>query len=739
MSIIFNKKEKIFNLKTNNTLYQMMIAKSNVLMHTYYGEAFNEGNAGRIWRSHDHGFSGNIYETESDRTFSLDTLPQEFTSYGVGDFRVSSVNIENGDGTHLVDWRYVEHKIYKGKYGIEGMPALYGLENDAETLEITLKDVSGFSELTLYYSVFEEFDIITRCAKVKNLSDTDINLCKLSSLCLDLPCGKWKQKHFYGRHTMERIEESIDLPHGITAIGSRRGTSSHQHNPFIILHEDNTTEDYGECYGMALLYSGGFLIETEVDQIDQTRVVMGIQPEGFKWRLSKEESFITPEVVITYSNNGFTKLSHNYHDVYRSHLIRGKYKDGKRPVLINNWEATYFDFNANKLVDIAKSASKLGVDLLVMDDGWFTNRNDDKSGLGDWIVDDEKLNGTLENLVKRVNDEGMEFGIWFEPEMISEISTLYTVHPEWVLKAPNRKPNKSRSQLVLDLSREDVVEYLYEKISGILSSAPITYVKWDMNRSISDVYSSLTDNGEILHKYVLGLYSLLERLINKFPNVLFEGCSGGGGRFDAGMLYYTPQIWCSDNTDAIDRLTIQYGTSFGYPINTVGSHVSATPNHQTGRITPFETRGIVALNGSFGYEMDLSKITEKEEQLIKEQIKFYKKVQPLVYKGKYYRLTNPTKDVLSANMIVDKNKENVLFTVVYQKAVSNGYSRVIKLKGLNPNIKYKINLSFEANTECKGQWDGIKEATGDYLMKAGISLPRQVADYASVCLYLEKI
>lgn len=646
----------------------------------------------------------------------------------MGDYRINPILVENADGSTAVDFRYKSHEIKTGKYSLKALPALFAEESQAQTLTVTLQDKIGTSQIKLHYSIIEKFDVITRAVEFTNLSPQPLKLKKIASMCLDIPFGSWELTNFHGRHTMERIAERQKLPHAITTVGSTRGTSSHQQNPFLLLSSQDTTEDYGDCFGISLVYSGGFLGEAEVDQYNSTRILMGIQPQGFCFTLAQNETFVSPEVVMTFSNKGFSKLSHNLHDTFRQHLIRGKFAHSPRPVLLNSWEAAFFKFHADDLINLAHHAAKIGVELLVMDDGWFTNRNDDCAGLGDWVVDESKLPGGLPELARRINAEGLQLGIWVEPEMISENSDLFRTHPDWALSIPGRAPVRSRCQLVLDLSRPEICDYLYEKLSGILKSAPITYVKWDMNRSISDVWSAglpADKQGETSHRFVLGLYNLLERLTQAFPNILFEGCSGGGGRFDAGMLYYTPQIWCSDDSDAIERLTIQYGTSFAYPISSMGAHVSISPNQQTGRATPLSTRGAVAMCGTFGYEMDLSKVSDTELTQMSEQVRLYKEVQSLIFEGDYYRLNIPREGTFSACQFVSKNKKESLVIVVNTCASTNGIIPHLALRGLDSKIRYEV--------------EGGVVIGGDALMNAGYSLPIPHGEYGSKILHIQRI
>lgn len=721
-------KDKIFNLETENTLYQMKVDRFGVLNHLWYGEK-TDCCMDYLLDYPDAGFSGNIYEAENERTYSLNTLPQEYSTSGVGDFRISAISVTHEDGSNALDLRVREYQIKKGKYEIPGLPAVYAKEDEAETLEITLKDTATEAEVILKYGVFEKEDVITRSVVVKNSGKTPIVINKVHSMCLDIPYGDWEWMHFYGRHTMERQAERVPVLHGISESSSSRGTSSHHQNPAVLLCEKDCTETNGHCIGAALMYSGGFQAQVEKDQLEQVRLVMGIHPDTFEWTLEAGEAFYTPEVILSCSTTGFAKLSQNFHHIIRNHVCRGTYQLSSRPVLINNWEATYFDFNEEKILNIARQASKLGIDMMVLDDGWFGKRDDDCSGLGDWFVNEKKLNGGLKALVEKINAMGMKFGLWFEPEMVSEDSDLYRNHPDWAIQIPGRKPMRSRYQLVLDMSNPEVVDYLYGVMSAILRENHIEYVKWDMNRSISDWYTATLSRGrqmEMPHRYVLGLYELLEKLTSEFQDVLFEGCSGGGGRFDAGMMYYCPQIWCSDDTDAHERTFIQYGTSFFYPTSTVGSHVSAVPNHQTGRITSIETRGVVAMAGSFGYELDLNQLSEEEKAVVAKQVTHYKEYQSLIYNGDYYRLANPFEDGMSAWSWISEDKKTILVQGVLFRAKPNVLRKTLRLMGLEAKKNYKI-----AGTE--------EVYTGVALMSGGVLLQRAVGDDVSFEIVLEEI
>lgn len=727
MAIIVDEKTGLFQLITDNTEYQMKADKYGVLKHLWYGEKTG-CDMEYLQNYPDVGFSGNIYDAGNDRTYSLDTLPLEYACDGVGDYRITGAAAVHPDGSCALDLRYKSYRISKGKYSIKGLPAVYADESESETLEIVLKDKYSDIEVTLRYGVLPKLDIITRCASAANNTNEPVILTKAASLCLDIPQGEWEWVHFHGRHAMERLTERMPLCHGIQESSSTRGTSSHHQNPTVLLCSPDCTETSGSCIGAALMYSGSFQTKIQLDQMEQVRLVMGINPELFRWELKPSEVFDTPEVIMSYSSNGMEKLSHNFHKVIREHVCRGKYKLAERPVLINNWEATYFDFNEEKILKIAEQAAALGVDMLVLDDGWFGKRNDDCSGLGDWSVNEKKLCGGLGSLAEKIKKMGMKFGLWFEPEMVSEDSELYRTHPEWAIQIPSRKPIRSRYQLVLDMTNPEVREYLFNSISKILRSAGISYVKWDMNRSICDLYTpclSAEDQGEISHRYVLGLYELLERLTSEFPDVLFEGCSGGGGRFDAGMLYYCPQIWCSDDTDAYERTKIQYGTSFFYPVSAVGSHVSAVPNHQTGRTTPIETRAVTAMAGSFGYELDLNTLSDSEKQEVREQITRFKKYGRLIHNGLYYRLSDPMNDKFAVWEFVSEDKKEVLVNGVIFRTEPNRTQYLIKLRGLLPDADYRLDDS-----------GGVYK--GSALMNGGILLPKSWGDNYPIEMHFTK-
>lgn len=715
MAIRYWKEKQIFSIDTKDTTYQMKVDSYGFLLHLYYGAKVN-GAMDYLLTYADRGFSGNPAEAGADRTYSLDVLPQEYPTWGTGDYRNAALLIQNADHSESCKLQYAGHTIKKGKYNLSGLPAVYAEENEAETLEIYMEDCVSNLKVILLYGVVEQLDIITRSVIIENHGSENIIIEKAGSACLELLPGQYDLLSFCGRHTMERTVQRKRIGYGSSVFESRRGTSSHQYNPAFILADVNATEDCGNCYGIAFVYSGGFRFETEKDPYDQVRTVMSIQPEQFAYPLNPGERFVVPETIFSFSQNGFGALSHNYHNCINHHVIRRSFQKKMRPVLINSWEAAYFDFTGETMLELAKNAADVGIDLVVMDDGWFGKRDDDNSGLGDWEVNEEKLGCSLGTLIEKINELGVDFGIWIEPEMISEDSTLYRNHPDWVLQIPGRSPVRSRNQLVLDFSRKDVRDYIFASICKVLDQGNITYVKWDMNRSISDVYSHVNVRGTVLHDYVVGVYDFLEQMIQRYPELLIEGCSGGGGRFDIGMLYYTPQIWCSDNTDAIDRTKIQYGTSFFYPASAVGSHVSAVPNHQTGRITSLKTRAVVAMAGTFGYELNLQMLSAEEKEEIKEQVAVFKKQNELIQQGTYYRLTNPMEDAMAAWLFVSENKKHALFNVVVLDKQVNAGVAFIKLKGLLEGSTY---ISSEDN----------REYAADGLMEAGFPIPSTLGEY----------
>ena len=710
MAIIYNPNKRIFTLHTKHSTYQMQVDSLGYLLHLYYG-AKNNSSMEYVLTYADRGFSGNPYAAGADRTYSLDALPQEFPTLGTGDYRNIALDIKNSRGIESTNLLYKKHEIRKGKYALPGLPAVWADEAEAQTLEIVLADENAGMEVHLLYGVLEEVDVITRSAVIRNIGTETVTIEKAAAACLDFVSGNYDVIRFYGKHAFERNVERTVLGHGTIAFGSRRGTSSHQYNPAVILAEQGTTEEAGNCYGMLMVYSGNFFCEAERDQYNQTRLLMGLNDELFSYPLAAGDTFTVPEVILSYSQNGLSALSQQYHNCIRNHVCRSKYVHMSRPVLINSWEAAYFDFTGETIVNLAKEAASLGIDMVVMDDGWFGKRDDDNSSLGDWYVNEKKLGGSLSELIRRVHEQGVKFGIWIEPEMVNEDSDLYRAHPDWAIQIPGRKPIRSRNQLLLDFSRKEVRDQVFEQICAVLDQGEIDYVKWDMNRSMADVYA-----GNLTYDYVLGVYDFMERLTSRYPDMLLEGCSGGGGRFDAGMLYYSPQIWCSDNTDAINRTRIQYGTSFFYPVSAVGAHVSAVPNHQTGRVTSFHTRGVTAMAGTFGYELNPALLSDEEKQQIREQIASYKKYERLINEGTYWRLSDPIHDEIAAWMSVSKEQDRALVSVVRLMAEANQAAVYVRLRGLKPKAVYLEEYSG-------------KQYSGAALMHTGIVLPFFTHEY----------
>ncbi len=717
----------LFTLHTKNTTYQMKANEYGVLLHTYYGPRISSGDLSYRIQYTDRSFAPNPEEAGENRLFSLDVMPQEYSTCGMGDYRLPSLELELPNGSRSADLRYKSFRLEDGKYALEGLPAFRGPEG--ETLVVVLEDAAAQVDVELYYGVLEDYDIITRAVKVLNRGGGTVRLRQAASLCLDFQRGDLDLVTFDGKHVLERRPNRAPLIPGVRSVGSVRGTSSHQHNPFVLLCDHDAGEDHGLCYGAMLLYSGNFEAAVERAQFDDVRLVLGIHPHHFCWPLEPGESFTAPEAALCCSKQGFAVLSHRLHRAIRERLIQNPWKGLPQRVLINNWEATEFTFDAERLMQIAKSAAPMGIGLFVMDDGWFGARDTDAAGLGDWTVNRDKLPGGLEDLVPRIKALGMDFGIWIEPEMVNEDSKLYRAHPDWAFQIPGRTKVRGRQQLVLDFSRREVRDAVYGALKAMLSSADISYVKWDMNRSLATVWSAGLPpqrQGEVFHRYVLGVYDMLARMRRDFPGVLIEGCSGGGGRFDAGMLYYTPQIWCSDNTDAIDRLRIQYGTSFCYPVGTMGAHVSAVPNAQTGRSVPIETRGVVAMSGTFGYEMDLGQTTGEEREIIRRQTAFFKEHSRLIQEGDYYRLTDPFQNgPYTAWEQVSPDRREALVSVVFGTAHGAPPFSTLCLKGLDPALRYRVN--------------GGEPYPGDVLMEAGWPLPMPWDDYQSLQFYLAAV
>ena len=728
MPILYNKDKNIFHIKASKTSYILQILESGHISHLYWGRKLNTEKIDYVIRKRDWGSF--LANTDNISEFMLEAIPQEYPGYGATDLRSPAIEIQFEDGTTATDFRYKTHNIYKGKNKLNDLPATYAENNDeATTLEITLKDTLKDIEIILSYTVFEKFNSITRNVKIINTGSEDVKILRVLSANVDFKDDKFDMIQLSGSWARERHFIRQPLRNGSQSIESRRGASSHGQNPFIALARKDTTENNGDIYGFSFVYSGNFLANVEVDMFSNARAQIGINPFDFTWLLKERETFQAPEAVLVYSSEGITGMSHIYHNLYGKRLARGEYRDKIRPILINNWEATYFDFNEINIKKIAKEASNLGMELFVLDDGWFGERNNDDCSLGDWFVNENKLKGGLKKLATEINDLGLQFGLWFEPEMVCPISELYKKHPDWCLHIPGRTRSEARKQLILDLSREDVCDYIIKSICDVLSSAPISYVKWDMNRNMTEIGSlslPAERQREVAHRYMLGLYRVMEEITSRFPNILFESCSGGGGRFDPGMLYYMPQTWTSDNTDAIERLKIQYGTSLVYPNVSMGCHVSAIPNHQVDRMTPLNTRGIVAMSGNFGYELDITKLSDEEKEIIKEQVKEYKEIRETIQFGDYYRLSNPFEDNDVAWMFLSKDKDEVIVSFVRQSAVPHPKFVSIQLVGLDEDSSYEI----------------VGEDTiigGDELMYVGLNVPKLTGDYAAKMWILRKV
>lgn len=720
MSVTFNEEKKIFRLDTEKSTYVMGVSPEGFLGHIYYGDRLFMEADNYLLRMEEPPYTPSVNKRE--KSAFLDFFPMEYPTGGIGDYRESCLNIRNAAGNMGCELHYTGHEIYKGKKGLKGLSASFATEDEAETLEITLKDADLDLEVVLSYTAFEKENVITRSVRVQNQGKEDLRIEKILSACLDMDNENFSMLSLHGTWARERHIQTGELHYGKQVISSARGESSHQEHPFIALVTNGTEQENGKVYAMHFVYSGNFMAETELCQFDNLRMTMGINPEEFSWLLTPGEEFQAPEVVMVYSGNGLGAMTRSYHDFYRNHLIRSKFKYEKRPILINNWEATYFDFNTDKLLDIAREAKKCGIEMLVMDDGWFGKRNSDNCSLGDWKVNEEKITGGLKHLVDEVNKIGLQFGIWFEPEMISPDSDLYRAHPDWAIQIQGREATQSRNQYVLDFSRPEVRDYAYECVASVLRSANIAYVKWDMNRQLSDLGSSYLPKErqqELFHRYVLGVYELQERLVTEFPDLLLENCSGGGARFDPGMLYYSPQIWCSDNTDAVERLMIQEGSALIYPLSVIGAHVSDCPNHSVGRVTPFETRGHVALAGTFGYELDITKIPEEDRALIPEQTATYNKYRHLIQQGEYYRIASYRENhKYDCWALSSQDKKEVLVTYVQVLGVPNSHSRKVFLRGFDPKVTYRL--------------EGTEETyTGEMLMKGGFLMKDFWGDFKS--------
>ena len=710
MNIIWNKTSNQFHLYNDRISYIIAVAPNGELTNIYYGKRIHDRDdfTYAVFRR---GLPNCVVDADTE-SYSMELNRQEYPSFGTTDFGTQAFEVEAANGARVSSFVYRSHDIFAGKRGITGLPATYAGEDEAMTLEIELTDELLQMTLTLSYTIFDKYPVIARHAVFKNCGGSKVILKRALSACLDLPDQDYEWMQFSGAWARERIPEVRKLSTGITSIESKRGASSANQNPFVIIKRQATDEFAGEAIGFSFVYSGNFLATADGGSFGRLRMLMGINPDRFSWPLGKDESFETPEVIIAFTDCGLNDLSRTYHRLYNNNLVRGKWKNEPRPILNNNWEATFMDFTEEDILRIASKAKEAGVELFVLDDGWFGERNDDYAGLGDWIENPKKLPQGMAGLANKITGMGMKFGFWIEPEMVNPDSNLYRRHPDWVLSVPGRKSSLGRHQLVLDFSREEVVEHIYGMLYKILKDAPISYIKWDMNRSLTEVFSldaTPEEQGTIYHKYVLGVYSLYSRLIEAFPDILFESCSSGGNRFDAGMLYYAPQAWCSDNTDAIDRIRIQYGTSYGYPIVSIGSHVSAVPNQQTGRSVSISTRANVAYFGTFGYELDLNEISDEEFEEVKKQIEFMKKYRRLIQFGDFYRLRSPFETDQNAWMVVSEDKKQAIVGFYSMRSNVNTLPGFLKLVGLDPDTVYTM--------------EGEKYY-GDELMNLGIILSK---------------
>jgi alpha-galactosidase len=725
MAIIYDAVNHIFKLDTAHTSYLIGLTREGYLGHLYYGEHLEQAEGYYLLRT------GGEWEQPSfparEKASFLDSFPMEYAAGGIGDYRESCLNLRNEGGSMGCELTYQSHEITKGKPPLIGLPASFGEAEEVDTLAIRCVDPVLQVTVTLLYSVFSREDILTRSVHIVNRGTQKLKLEKIYSACLDMDNEGFEMLTLCGSWARERHIQRNKIVYGKQSVSSAKGESGHQEHPFIALVTPGTTDRQGQVYAMNFVYSGNFIAQAQLSQFDSVRLVMGISAEEFSWRLGPGEAFQAPEVVMTYSSAGLGRMTRSYHDFYRSHLLRSPYTHRKRPILINNWEATYFNFNTDKLLDIAGAATQLGIEMLVMDDGWFGKRNNDDSSLGDWQTNEEKLPGGVKYLAEEVEKIGLKFGIWFEPEMISPDSDLYRQHPDWAIHIPGRQATMSRAQYVLDLSNPEVEEHTYESVAGILRSAPISYVKWDMNRQLTDLGSVYLDpdaQQELFHRYVLAVYRLQERLLSEFPDLLLENCSGGGARFDPGMLYYGPQIWCSDDTDAVERLVIQEGTALVYPLSCIGAHVSDCPNHTVGRTTPFATRGNVALAGTFGYELDITKISQEDRDMIPEQCRLYHRYNDLIREGDYYRLASYRENHLyDSYMVVAKDRSEALLTYVQVKACANVRRRRIRLDGLDPHRYYRIE-------------ETGRIYPGDLLMQGGLLIEPMGGDYLSLLYHL---
>ncbi len=714
------EQERTFHLVTAHTSMVLHAMPSGHLVSLYWGGRIEDDAFSRIAK--DMKKASYLSGTDGIRDFRLEQYPVLYPSWGNPDLRKPAFQFSYEDGSQMTDLRFFGYRQYQGKKKLEGLPTV--LHDNAECLELILRDSLTGVKVTLTFGVFEAWDAITQSVRVTNGNHGDIQIQRLMSGCFSFLDDQFDAISLNGAWARECHENRQKIRQGSFCVESLRGASGHGQNPFLALAEPGAEEDKGNVWAMNLVYSGSFEASVEVDMHQNTRFMMGIQSFSFSWGLKKGESFVSPEVVMIHSGQGLGAMSRSFHRLYRDCLLRGAYagRTGrKRPILINNWEATYFDFDKKKLLELADEAVKLGMECFVLDDGWFGKRNSDENSLGDWTENREKLGGSLAELAEEIRRRGLSFGLWFEPEMVSPDSDLYRSHPEWAIQVPGRSPQLARNQLVLDISCKEVQDYIIESVDRILKTVPVSYVKWDMNRNITEWNSCFLQRDqqkELGHRYILGLYRILEELTGRYKDVLFEGCAGGGGRFDPGMLFYMPQIWTSDDTDAVERLDIQFGTSYVYPPVAMGCHVSACPNHMTERLTPLFTRGLVAMQGNLGYELDLTSLGEEEKKEIRRQTEFYKQIREIIWYGELYRLKKEGNERAFLYLSEDGSRGVVSFVQILAKA--NTVPKRLKLKGLDPKAFYRVERVGE---------DKSMVVHGSFLMNLGLDLDRPKGDF----------
>jgi len=725
MSIIFNEKKKIFYLHSRSTSYIMGLLEGN-LVHIYWGKRLESVPEPELSVPHCPRPQA-LYTDPCRRDLQKDTLPLEFSTYGNTDLRNPTVHIQYADGSTVSEFEYVSHEITEGKPALDGLPSTFDCRNEAQTLVVRFADRITKVEVLLSYTVFENKDAITRHIEIINNGPQSAKILSCMSMSVDFADSDYEAMTLCGAVQRERYVQREALGFGTKLIESRRGASGHQRNPFFALARKNTTENSGEIYGINFVYSGNFVAGADVDCYNSTRLYMGINPFDFSWQLSPKEKFVSPEAVMVYSDGGIGKMSRIFHRLYRENLCPGKWALCERPVKINSWETAMFDFDESKLLALAENAKKTGADMLVLDDGWFGRRNDDTTSLGDWFVNTQKLPEGLSSLADKLRAMDMKLGIWVEPEMISEESELYRKHPDWCIHVNGRKKTYGRAQLVLDLSRREVCDYIVSVMTEVFESADISYVKWDMNRNMTDIGSEALPperQRETSHRYILGLYYILDKLTAAFPHILFESCAAGGGRFDAGMLYYMPQTWASDNSDACDRAKIQYGTSIVYPPCTMSAHVSKVPNVVNKRITPINSRCNIAMMGQFGFEFDLSKLSEEDFEYCTKAVADFKKYRNIIHFGDMYRLSSPFETNNAVWQFVSEDKNDVLIIIFNTLSEVNGAFHSLKLEGLEENSCY---FDEENNIDM----------SGDALMKLGIYF-RNTADFDTKVYHFKK-